>query len=321
MSVAFLRILYYNGISIMIWRCMIMNMKHIQYLVEIERVRSISQAAENLYIGQPNLSRILREVEEDIGFPIFLRTNHGVVPTDRGATFLQHARNILREMDSIQTLNPNQLIEDRLRVCIPRSAGAFQLVADFIKTVCENRNVKMEVRECHARRCIEMLSDGDAEIGIIRFREGYENYFQEVATAAKLTFKLLSGYEDKILMHKSHPLAGFDKIKADMLTEYVQIAHGDNFFLPQNTDDVVHSRIYTVDRLAQMTLLSNIPGSFMWSVPQDKKTLQMFSLVQKSCAGYTKRYTEALVYNHQHAMNQIESAFLNKVLSYHSIKE
>ena len=89
-----------------------MNMKHIQYLVEIERVRSISQAAENLYIGQPNLSRILREVEEDIGFPIFLRTNHGVVPTDRGATFLQHARNILREMESIQTLNPNQLIED-----------------------------------------------------------------------------------------------------------------------------------------------------------------------------------------------------------------
>ena len=67
MSVAFLRHLYYNDIIIMIWRCVIMNMKHIQYLVEIERVRSISQAAENLYIGQPNLSRILREVEEEVG--------------------------------------------------------------------------------------------------------------------------------------------------------------------------------------------------------------------------------------------------------------
>ena len=298
-----------------------MNMKHIQYMVEIERVRSISQAAENLYIGQPNLSRILREVEEDIGFPIFLRTNHGVVPTDRGATFLQHARNILREMDSIQTLNPNQLIEDRLRICIPRSAVAFQLVADFIKTACENRNIRMEVRECHARRCIEMLSDGDAEIGIIRFREGYENYFQEVAAAAKLTFRLLSGYEDKILMHKNHPLAACDKIKADMLTEYVQIAHGDNFFLPQKSDDMVRSRIYTVDRQAQLTLLSTVPGSFMWSVPQEKKMLQTYGLVQKSCSSYTKRYTEALVYNHQHAMNQIESSFLNRILLQHSIKE
>ncbi len=298
-----------------------MNMKHIQYMVEIERVRSISQAAENLYIGQPNLSRILREVEEDIGFPIFLRTNHGVIPTDRGATFLQHARNILREMDSIQTLNPNQLIEDRLRVCIPRSAVAFQMVADFIKSVCENRNIRMEVRECHARKCIEMLSDGDAEIGIIRFREGYENYFQEVATAAKLTFRLLSSYEDRILMHKNHPLASCDKIKADMLAEYVQIAHGDNFFLPQKSDNVVRSRIYTVDRLAQLSLLSTVQGSFMWSVPQNKKTLQSYGLVQKSCSGYTRRYTEALVYNHQHAMNQIESAFLNKIILQQNISK
>ncbi len=298
-----------------------MNIKHIQYMVEIERVRSISQAADNLYIGQPNLSRILREVEEDIGFPIFLRTNHGVVPTDRGAAFLQHARNILREMDSIQTLNPHQLIEDRLRVCIPRSAVAFQFVADFIKSACENRNIRMEVRECHARRCIEMLADGDAEIGIIRFREGYENYFQDAATAAKLTFRLLSGYEDKILMHKNHPLATCDKIKPDMLTEYVQIAHGDNFFLPQNSDDVVRSRIYTVDRQAQLTLLTTVRGSFMWAVPQDKKTMHMYNLVQKSCSGYTKRYSEALVYNHQHAMNQIESAFLNRVLSQHSLTD
>lgn len=64
-----------------------MDIKHIQYLVEIERVHSISQAAENLYLGQPNLSRILRDVEESVGFPIFERTSKGVHPTPRGAIF------------------------------------------------------------------------------------------------------------------------------------------------------------------------------------------------------------------------------------------
>ena len=34
-----------------------MNTQHLQYIIEIERTRSISQAAENLFIGQPNLSR------------------------------------------------------------------------------------------------------------------------------------------------------------------------------------------------------------------------------------------------------------------------
>lgn len=117
----------------------------------------------------------------------------------------------------------------------------------------------------------------------------------------------------------NYPLATWDKIKADMLAEYVQIAHGDNLFLPQKSDDVVRSRIYTVDRQAQLTLLTTVRGSFMWAVPQDKKTLQTFGLVQRSCSGYTKRYSEALVYNHQYAMNQIESAFLNKILSQHSL--
>ena len=42
-----------------------MNIKHLQYMIEIERVGSISQAAKNLYVGQPNLSRILRELAKE----------------------------------------------------------------------------------------------------------------------------------------------------------------------------------------------------------------------------------------------------------------
>ena len=48
-----------------------MNTQHLQYIIEIERTRSISQAAENLFLGQPNLSRILHDLEESLGFRIF----------------------------------------------------------------------------------------------------------------------------------------------------------------------------------------------------------------------------------------------------------
>jgi len=287
-----------------------MNIKHIRYMVEIERVRSISQAAENLYIGQPNLSRILKEVEDDIGFPIFLRTTHGVRPTERGAAFLQHAHNILREMDSIQMMSPHQMVEDRLRICIPRSAVCFHKVADYLKIVCEKQNVYAEIRECHAKKALEMLSGGHAEIGIIRFREGYEDYFQEIAAASKLTFRLLSCYEDLVLMHKNHPLANQDKIKLEELSQCIKIAHGDNDSMPQKTDEKYRSQIYTVDRQAQLSLLSQIPGSYMWSLPQTKQWLSAENLVQKRCSGYSKRYCEALVYNHQHAMNKLESELL-----------
>lgn len=291
-----------------------MNIKHIQYMVEIERVRSISQAAENLYIGQPNLSRILKEVEESVGFPIFLRTTHGVRPTERGATFLQHARNILREMESIQMMSPHQMVDDRLRVCIPRSAACFQMVADFLKHACEYQNIYAEIRECHVKKTLELLSGGHAEIGIIRFREGYESYFQEVASSSKLTFRKITAYEDVVVMHKSHILAEREKIKEDELAQFLQIAHSDNYFTSQKYDDKINSQIYTVDRHAQFTLLSMLPNSYMWAVPQDEQVLAALGLIQKKCSGYSKRYCEALIYNHQHTMNSLEAEFLNVVL-------
>ena len=296
-----------------------MNIKHIQYLVEIERVRSISQAAENLYIGQPNLSRILKEIEADVGFQIFLRTTNGVRPTERGATFLQHARNILREMEAIQSMSPYQKVDDRLRICIPRSSAAFQLVSDCLRIHGENRNLNAEIRECHAKKALELLSDGHAEIGIIRFRDGYEEYFQEVAASAKLTFKMLSSYDDVIIMHQNHPLAKNETIKIEELNQWTEIVHGDHYIMSQSTEDKGRSQIYTVDRQAQLTLLTSIFGSFMWSAPQNEKQLQQYGLVQKHCSGYAKGYREALIYNHQHAMNTLESALLETIFSHYGL--
>ena len=109
-----------------------MNTQHLQYIIEIERTRSISQAAENLFIGQPNLSRILHDVEQMLGFRIFERSTRGVRPTTRGTIFLQHAKSILRETEAIEALGPKRAVANRLRVCIPRSAAMLDLTAQYL---------------------------------------------------------------------------------------------------------------------------------------------------------------------------------------------
>ena len=156
-----------------------MNTQHLQYVVEIERMRSISQAAENLFIGQPNLSRILHDMEDTLGFKIFERTSRGVRPTERGTIFLQHAKSILREMDSIEALGPRRPVANRLRICIPRSAAMLDLTSEFIATLPEDQNLDVAIRECHARKALELLANGEVEIGIIRFRSEYRDYFEE----------------------------------------------------------------------------------------------------------------------------------------------
>ena len=146
-----------------------MNTQHLQYLIEIERTRSVSQAAENLFIGQPNLSRILHEMEANLGFKIFERTSKGVRSTERGAIFLQHAKSIIRELERIDALGPRHPVENRLRICIPRAAFILDLTADYLNTLPTDQNLDSVVRECHARQAIEMLENGEVDVGDLAY--------------------------------------------------------------------------------------------------------------------------------------------------------
>lgn len=195
-----------------------MNTQHLQYIIEIERTRSISQAAENLFIGQPNLSRILHDVEQMLGFRIFERSTRGVRPTTRGTIFLQHAKSILRETEAIEALGPKRAVANRLRVCIPRSAAMLDLTAQYLAGLPQAEPVDAVIRECHARTALETLASGETEIGVIRFRSEYRDYFDEQTSARGLSFELLSKYHYLVTMNQSHPLAGAAPFCARSLT-------------------------------------------------------------------------------------------------------
>jgi DNA-binding transcriptional LysR family regulator len=61
-----------------------MNTLFFKYAIEIERTRSITKAAENLFMAQPNLSKAIKEMEETLGFSIFERNSKGIMPTQKG---------------------------------------------------------------------------------------------------------------------------------------------------------------------------------------------------------------------------------------------
>ena len=73
-----------------------MRTEYIRYLLSIGKHRSISSAAEELYLGQTTLSSVVRRVEEEVGFSIFRRTNTGVTLTPEG----EEALVIMKKIDS-----------------------------------------------------------------------------------------------------------------------------------------------------------------------------------------------------------------------------
>ena len=146
---------------------------------------------------------------------------------------------------------------------------------------------------------------------MIRFREEYRQYFSEIAANANLKFLLLKNYEDVVLFRKDHPLAAKRVLTLSDLLDYPQITHSDRYFLPNQKLGQERSRIYTVDRQGQLTLLRNLPGSYMWSPPVSKDLLEEWGIVQRYCERNTNRYSEALIYNPSYIMSETEKNLLD----------
>ncbi|MBF7097550.1 LysR family transcriptional regulator [Alkalibacter mobilis] len=74
-----------------------MNIRHMEFFIEICKEKSTSKASKNLHISQQGLSKAIKSLENEIGFPLFDRTTNGLVITEYGKQFKDHAMVILNE--------------------------------------------------------------------------------------------------------------------------------------------------------------------------------------------------------------------------------
>ena len=289
---------------------MILNTQQLQYLVEIEQAGSISQAATNLYMGQPNLSRLLRETETTLGFPIFERTRQGVRPTERGKQFLLRARNILREAAYMEQLGPNSTIPNQFRVCIPRSYAFLNMVQQYLNSLPSSVDLDAFVQECHPQKALELLDNGIVSLAVMRFTSELRGYLEEQALLRKLTFLPLSQGEYQIIISKDSPLQGRNILSNADLEGLTEITHADTFS-PTTQIDITQNKLYTKDRMAQLQLLVGLPYAYLRSEPLPKHILDSYGLSQHPCSDSGARYQNALIFNPQCTMSEIETAFLD----------
>src|ERR1700744_3698188 len=78
-----------------------MELRHLRYFVAVAETGSLTAAAEHrLHPSQPSLSRQIRELEDQVGAELLLRSARGVALTAAGKAFIDHARLALAQVDA-----------------------------------------------------------------------------------------------------------------------------------------------------------------------------------------------------------------------------
>ena len=78
-----------------------MELRHLRYFIAVAETGSLRVAAEQrLHTSQPSLSRQIRDLEEEVGAPLFRRSTQGVELTAAGQAFFEHALPALSQIDA-----------------------------------------------------------------------------------------------------------------------------------------------------------------------------------------------------------------------------
>lgn len=299
-----------------------MNTLHFKYAIEVERTCSITQAAENLYMGQPSLSKAIKELEDTLGYSIFERTSKGVTPTRKGVEFLSYARNVLHQIEKMEALSDNgNTNTQNFNISIPRGSYIAEAITSFIAELDHSKGINVNVQETNSMQVINNITDGPFSIGIIRYQTDYENYFFDYLSEKHLRYEAIWEFEYLALMSENHPLAQEEKVEYKDLKEFTEIVHGDTAvpYIMQNSNSKINrettteKRIYVYERCSQYDLLATIPTTFMWVSPIPDKWLQRYRLVQRKCQANGHRYKDMFVYPKEYKLTALDRRFIDKL--------
>jgi DNA-binding transcriptional LysR family regulator len=139
-----------------------MELRHLRYFVAIAEERSISRAAERLWIAQPGLSTQVRRLEAELGVKLFERHTRGVDLTDAGEVFLERARAALAAAEEARStgsaLEAGMVGTVRLGIAMETPA---QIVPALLTSFSEDRpDVDVTIFESYGGTLLRDLRDG-----------------------------------------------------------------------------------------------------------------------------------------------------------------
>ena len=178
-----------------------MELRHIRYFLAVAEEQNFTRAAARVGIGQPPLSQQIKDLETEVGAPLFHRIPQGAELTEAGRAFLENVRVIPvqaeRATRAAQRAARGEI--GSLRVGFVGSAPFNRVMPASIRSFRRAYpDVEMSFEESNAMRLIARLKDGELDAAFFRFNE---------SPSDDLQIRLLSEERMVVVLPATHPAA------------------------------------------------------------------------------------------------------------------
>ncbi len=145
-----------------------MEFRHLRYFLAVADALHFTKAAQGLPVSQPALSAQIKQLEQEVGVPLFDRVGRSVQLTRAGVVFREHARRALREMELAQVAIAEEegLQRGTLRVGVVQTVNAY-LVPDIVSRFSTlHPRVLLKFDELSGPDLEDRIRNGGVDLGI-----------------------------------------------------------------------------------------------------------------------------------------------------------
>lgn len=188
-----------------------MKLNQLYYFKVVCRYNNVTKAAEHLHVSQPAVTHAVRELEQELGVSLFIRTNKNVILTQEGELFFQKSSDILSRLEALvdEMRDLGELHRTAIRVGVPPAVGT--VVHPQLEIVATQKfGIELEIVEMSSEEAEFALYNDELDLIILLVEDKFY---------PRLEYRVLKESSLHFLTNKEHLLASRDCISIPELQD------------------------------------------------------------------------------------------------------
>ncbi|MBR6517920.1 MAG: LysR family transcriptional regulator [Bacilli bacterium] len=293
-----------------------MDLNLLKYVIATDKNQSISKAADELYVSQPNISKAIQIVEKEIGFPIFTRTSRGVTTTNEGKAFIKKAIKLVKVFDDFAEEFTNKNISPfSLNVAHQKIVYLEDKFEELSHHFQKDEYLNINLQEKDEDEIIDLLLKDKIKLGILCINENDLPYFKRLLQLNNINFNVKNTLKIKVITHASNQLGTNNIINKNDLNSYTVIASDKNdyyyYYEEKHQINTSSNILKTNGGIGKLSLLASIPNSYILSLPLSDTTLQSYGCKMLSFDNIVNDWVILTIYKKYDLLTDLEKKFVS----------